>query len=69
MLRFYKFGQSVLTFIFERFYNSNKKAKKEEEGKEEETEEEREGERKEGGKRERNRERASPGQKCLLPAK
>ena len=40
MLRFYKFGQSVLTFIFERFYNNNKKAKKEEEEKEEEKEEE-----------------------------
>lgn len=39
MLRFYKFGQSVLTFIFERFYNNNKKAKKEEEEKEEEKEE------------------------------
>lgn len=39
------------------------------EGRNEETKEEREGEKKEGGKRERNRERASPGQKCLLPAK
>ena len=39
MLRFYKFGQSVLTFIFERFYNNNKKAKKEEEEKEEKEEE------------------------------
>ena len=39
MLRSYKFGQSVLIFIFERFYNNNKKAKKEEEEKEEEEEE------------------------------
>lgn len=39
------------------------------EGRNEETKEERDGEKKEGGKRERNRETASPGQKCLLPAK
>ena len=39
MLRFYKFGQSVLTFIFGRLYNNNKKAKKEEEEKEEKEEE------------------------------